>query len=201
MNWQNQYTPNIIFFFTSRITEQIHLLRTDRFKQIVIESLRWYMQKYMISLYGYVFMDNHFHLLLSAPTADGLRLCIQHTLRQSSTQMAESLEYFAGIRPNPPQFVANLPAFNPKYVEQAKQMLNVFARHANGTAKYAIWKEKARGIPIRSQAAFRVKLNYIHDNPVRAGIVKIAADYPYSSCKMIDSGEVGGLPIEFPEWW
>lgn len=34
---------------------------------------------------------------------------------------------------------------------------------------------------ISSEKQFRIKLEYIHNNPVKAGLVTTAVDYPYSS--------------------
>ncbi|MCP4424656.1 MAG: hypothetical protein GY803_09205 [Chloroflexi bacterium] len=84
---------------------------------------------------------------------------------------------------------------------RAQEILNVFANHARGKAQYAVWKEQARGIPIRTEKAFRVKLNYIHMNPVRAGIVAAPDEYAFSSFRSIYHGEKGYLPVSFPEWW
>jgi len=44
-----------------------------------------------------------------------------------------------------------------------------------------IWQHRFDDVAIYSDANFRTKLNYIHQNPVKAGIVKIAEEYEYSS--------------------
>ena len=36
---------------------------------------------------------------------------------------------------------------------------------------------------IHSDELFRVKLDYIHNNPVKAGLAKRAIDWPYSSAR------------------
>jgi putative transposase len=47
--------------------------------------------------------------------------------------------------------------------------------------KFAIWKRRFDDIVIYSQKQLRVKLEYIHNNPVKDGLVVEAADWPYSS--------------------
>ncbi|MCP4423783.1 MAG: hypothetical protein GY803_04760 [Chloroflexi bacterium] len=200
MKWKNFYEPNTIFFFTSRITDQIHILRTDAFKQIVIDVLRWYMAKHIISLYGYVLMSNHIHLLLSAPSAKGLEQYLQHTLRKSSLRITASLQYYTGQQPDPPQYVAKLPLYDSRHTERAQGILDIFASHAHGKAQYAVWKEQARGIPVRTEKAFQVKLDYVHMNPVRAGIVTAPDEYAFSSFRSVYLEGSGYLPISFPEW-
>ncbi len=200
MKWKNLYEANRIFFFTSRITEQIHILRTDQFKRILIDELLWYMNKHQISLYGYVIMDNHFHLLISAPSAQGLQQFMQHALRKSSVKIVAVLEYYAGIQSEPPEYVANLLPYNPKYAKQAQEILHIFSTHARGKAEHAVWKEQTRGIPLHTKKAFDVRLNYMHMNPVRAGMVSSPEMYAYSSFRAIYFDETTFLPISFAEW-
>lgn len=46
-----------------------------------------------------------------------------------------------------------------------------------------IWRKRFDDVVIVSQAVFDVKLNYIHDNPVRAGYVSQQAEWPWSSAR------------------
>jgi putative transposase len=47
--------------------------------------------------------------------------------------------------------------------------------------KYQIWERNPFGVELRSRDVFKQKLNYIHFNPVRAGLCPSAMDYLYSS--------------------
>jgi len=182
MKWKNYYQSHTIYFFTSRITEKIHILRTDDFKQIVADSLNKYLDKYAVSLYGYVIMDNHVHLLISAPTAEGVKRCVQQTLRDSSCKIIRKLESF----------------LDTQFASKAQSILQIFAKHSNGKAHYAVWKEQARGIPICTATVFHTKLDYIHNNPVRAQLVSEPSAYRFSSYLSIYQGEQGRLPIDSP---
>lgn len=143
MKWKNSYQPHTIYFFTSRITEKIHILRTDDFKQILVNSLNKYLDKYKVDLHGYVIMDNHFHTFISAPTAEGVQRCIQQTLRNSSYKISRKLENF----------------LETQFASQAQSTLQIFAKHANGKSRYAVWKEQARGVPISTSTVFQTKLD------------------------------------------
>jgi len=182
MKWKNYYQPNTLYFFTSRITEKIHILRTDDFKQIVVGSLQKYLDKYVVSLHGYVIMDNHIHILISAPTADGVKRCVQQTLRDSSCKMSRKLESF----------------LDTPFASQAQSILQIFAKHSNGKARYAVWKEQARGIPIDTPTVFHTQLDYIHNNPVRAQLVSEPSAYQFSSYLSIYQDKPGILPIKSP---
>ncbi len=137
------------------------------------------MEKYDVSLHGYVFMINHIHLLISVPTAEGVKRCIQYTLRESSRKITIDLESF----------------LDGQYANQARAILDVFAAHANGKAHYAVWKEQARGIPIWTRKIFEEKLKYIHENPIRAKTVSEPLNYSFSSFRAVYLNEEGILPI------
>jgi len=58
--------------------------------------------------------------------------------------------------------------------------------------KFRLWKQRFDDLIIVSEGQFRVKLAYIHNNPVKAGLVNDAKDWPYSSAgDWSDSG--GGI--------
>ncbi len=57
-------------------------------------------------------------------------------------------------------------------------MSSVYRAHANGASKLAIWKEQ---VPIATEKVLKTKIDYIHANPVRRGLVESPAVWPYSS--------------------
>ncbi|KHD09202.1 hypothetical protein PN36_12380 [Candidatus Thiomargarita nelsonii] len=97
-------------------------------------------------------MGNHIHILISAATTENVKRCVQQTLRDSSNKMIRKLESF----------------LDTQFASQAQSLLQTFAKHSNGKARYAVWKEQTRGIPIYTSTVFYTQLDYIHNNPVRA---------------------------------
>ena len=59
--------------------------------------------------------------------------------------------------------------------------LDTFAKHANGNAKLAIWKEQARAVGIISEHVLRTKIQYIHNNPVGRKLVDEPSQWLWSS--------------------
>jgi putative transposase len=51
--------------------------------------------------------------------------------------------------------------------------------HRSG--RYRLWQRGFDDFMISSEKQFKIKLEYIHNNPVKAGLVSDAVDYPYSS--------------------
>jgi putative transposase len=54
--------------------------------------------------------------------------------------------------------------------------------------KYQVWKRNALGVSLWSQPVFKQKLDYIHNNPVKAGLCRYAEDYKYSSAAFYEKG-------------
>ena len=47
--------------------------------------------------------------------------------------------------------------------------------------KYQLWQQDNHPIECYDNSITKIKLNYIHENPLRAGIVRSEWDYMYSS--------------------
>jgi len=61
---RNLYTKlNEVYFFTITVNNCQHLLQLEENKTIVVDSLRWLLQKGLVKISGYVIMPNHIHLM------------------------------------------------------------------------------------------------------------------------------------------
>jgi putative transposase len=49
--------------------------------------------------------------------------------------------------------------------------------------KHQVWQRDSLSIELRSKKVYEQKLNYIHNNPVKAGKCIIEEDYKYSSAR------------------
>jgi putative transposase len=62
-----------------------------------------------------------------------------------------------------------------------KEFPELFIDHSIWGDHFHLWKSRFDDFIIRNMEQFRIKMDYIHENPVRAGLVKRAADWKYSS--------------------
>jgi len=51
-----------------------------------------------------------------------------------------------------------------------------------------VWQRRFYDHAVRDDEDWRTKLSYLHDNPVRAGLVERGADYPWSSARFWETG-------------
>jgi len=79
-----------------------------------------------------------------------------------------------------------LEAVNMEPESRKEWMLNLFefsAKQHKRNEKYQVWTHENHAEIVYGNQLMDSKIRYIHDNPVRAGIVDRAEDYMYSSAK------------------
>ena len=108
-------------------------------------------------------MDNHIHLIWQPLGNDTLQT-IQHSFLKHTAQ----------------QFKLDLQKTNTDF-------LNRFKVNAKDRT-YQFWKRNSLSIELHSKKVFNQKLNYIHQNPVKAGLCKLPEEYHYSSAKFYATG-------------
>jgi putative transposase len=55
--------------------------------------------------------------------------------------------------------------------------------------KYQVWERNSLSVPLWTPKVFEQKLDYIHNNPVQAGLCKFPEDYNYSSAQFYERNE------------
>jgi len=106
----------------------------------LLEVLEESAKKHQVAIHAYVLMSNHFHVLATPQTGDGL-----------------------------PQMMQALGRSYVRYFNASQQR--------TGT----LWEGRYRSTVIQSERYLLACMVYIDLNPVRAGVVSRAQDYPWSS--------------------
>jgi putative transposase len=76
-----------IYFVTNRCSEARFFLRPDaRTTQIILDVLAYVASKYSVEIFGFIFMSNHFHMLLRAAELD-----LERFMRDFQSQLARRL--------------------------------------------------------------------------------------------------------------
>lgn len=60
---QGQMELQTLYFYTQTLAGFRHLLKDDNIKQILLQSLQFLVKNHLITVYGYVIMPNHIHLI------------------------------------------------------------------------------------------------------------------------------------------
>jgi putative transposase len=140
------------------------VLQDNLFKDIILESLNFLVGEKRVTVYAFAIMSNHFHLIWQM-TGDHTRDKVQRDfLKFTSQQILKHLKE-----------------------EQSSLLVNLAVNAKD--RKYQVWERNSLGIPLWSSAALYQKLDYIHNNPVKAGLCKYAEEYKYSSAKFYLMGK------------
>lgn len=170
--------PEDIYFVTFTIVDWIDLFTRPVYKDMIVESLAYCREHKGLEIHAYCLMTNHLHLLVSAQLPAKLADIIRDFKKYTNKQII-------------------------KLVEQENEsrrdwIMYRFQYHAKFNTRiqdHKVWQDGYHGIACDYPKILMQKLNYIHDNPVTAGIVNEPEHYKYSSA--IDyAGEKGLLDID-----
>jgi putative transposase len=155
---------NGLFYLTFQIVGWVDIFTRQIYRDIVIESLKYCQKNKDLYLYAYVIMSNHMHLLAQSETGD-----LSGIIRDFKSYTSKK---FLDIIQN-------------NIESRSDWMKLVFEYHGKYKSKQTnqIWTHDNHAEYIYSQKFLDQKLNYIHYNPVRAGIVLNPEDYLYSSAR------------------
>jgi|TARA_B110000977_G_scaffold132101_1_gene168224 REP element-mobilizing transposase RayT len=170
---------NALHFLTFSTVNWIDVFSGKKYRDIVIESLQYCQAEKGLELYGFVIMSNHIHLLVRAKEDYKLSAIMRDMKKHTSKKILKMIK---------------------ESNESRKEwLLSVMLEAGGKNSKkqtYQLWRNDNHPIELYKPETTRQKLNYIHNNPVEAGIVERAEEYVYSSAKNY-AGELGILNIEF----
>lgn len=147
-------------YITVVTKDRLPVFRTEAIKTIACKALDEARNSGKFLIFAYVIMLDHLHLLTNSPTTS-----------------ADVLRYTKGITAR--RVIDYLKA--PKYESSLAKL-----RHQDWKRehRYSLWQQEKNVFSIFSEAMFMEKVNYIHLNPVRAGLVERAIDYRWSSARI-----------------
>jgi REP element-mobilizing transposase RayT len=129
-------------------------------KDVIIENLKYCQVKKGLVIYAYVIMTNHIHLIVRSENeslSDAIRDFKKYVSKKLKKQLLEN------------------------YKESRKDWMKVvFEYHAKFNKRvgaFQLWTHDNHAILLDTKEKFESRENYIHLNPVRAGIVRNPEDY------------------------
>ncbi len=150
-------------FFTATIYEWKHVLAPDKYKSIITDCLRNMVDKKQIELNAFVVMASHVHLIWQ-PLQDFTPSQVQTVFTSFTSK----------------EIIKQLRIDNPGLLRTME--VNKYDR------THQVWKRRSLSIELFTEKVFLQKLEYIHDNPVKAGLVKYPEEYVYSSARFYHDG-------------
>ena len=171
-----------LHFITFAVVEWVDLFTRNLYKDVLIESLRYCQQNKGLLLYAWCIMSNHVHLIISSREGIKQEDIIRDFKKYTSKELLKLLE-------------------ENKHESRKNWMLWIFkkAGEKNSNNKnHQFWRHDNHPIELSSNRIMDQRLDYLHNNPVEAGIVEQPEDYLYSSARDY-AGINGLLKVEFIE--
>ena len=172
---RDQATPH---FLTFSIMGWIDIFSRKRYKDIIIESFKYCKQNKGLQIAAYVIMTNHVHTIWTAK-GNNLSDIVRDFKTFTSKAIIKSIETEPESRK-----------------EWLQYMLDYYAQRTNANDYFKVWTGNNHPEAIYTQNFFDTKLNYIHQNPVMAGIVSSPEHYIYSSATNYPDN-IGLLEMDF----
>jgi len=162
-----------VFFVTSTVVNWIPVFTKRIYFDTIIDSLKFCRKNKELKLHAYVIMENHIHMVASAPDLSGtLRALKGFTARQILELLKED---------------------NDRY------LLNEFAfyKQANkANSQHQFWQEGFYPKLIASPEMLHQKIEYVHNNPVKRGYVDAQEHWRYSSARNYNLGDHSVIEID-----
>ena len=151
-------TPGL--YITAVAKDRLPVFRTDAIKVITCKALDEARKSGKFAIYAYVIMPDHLH-----------------AITDSAIKPSKVLQYINGI-------------ISRRVIDHLKEHGHNASlrklRHEDKARgyRYSLWDHHNNVFSITSEDMFMQKVNYIHQNPVRAGLVERAEDYRWSSVRI-----------------
>jgi REP element-mobilizing transposase RayT len=150
-------------FITATVVDWIDVFTRKSYRDCIIECFDYCMKNKGMILYGYVVMSNHIHMIVQSKEGN-----LSDLIRDFKKFTAKTIL----------DKIQNEPESRREWMlERFKVATESHSRNKN----YQFWQYGNHPEEIYSNKFMWSKLDYIHLNPVRAGIVERASHYIYSS--------------------
>ncbi|MCP4404944.1 MAG: transposase [bacterium] len=147
-------------FLTCTIVNWLPIFSSRAVAQIILDSLQFLQEHERLTLYAYVLLENHLHLIASS-----------HALSQEIANFksftAKKIIHF----------------FTERHAQHILKLLREMKASHKHDRIYQLWQEGSHPELIQGEAMMRQKIEYIHNNPVKRGYVDEPAHWRYSSAR------------------
>ena len=154
-----------LYYLTFQVVGWADIFSRKCYRDIVVESLNYCRENKGLEIYAYVIMTNHIHLILRSSRSD-LSGAIRDLKRHTSRQILKTIN-----------------EVNESRREWLELVFKFHAKYNKRNGDKQLWTHENHAVELTSNEMIDSKINYIHQNPVRAGWVDEPENYLYSSAR------------------
>ena len=157
---------NATYFCTLTVTDWVDIFTRQVYRDIIVDSLNFCVQHKGLTIYSWVLMSNHLHLILSIAYPFRCSDFLRDFKKFTSKAIAEEVNNLTESRRT---WLLDLFHFEAKRTHRANN--------------YKVWRDSNHAIILDGTIDIWQKIHYIHENPVKNGLVTISSHYCYSSAR------------------
>ncbi|MGY3211051.1 REP-associated tyrosine transposase [Mucilaginibacter sp. HD30] len=166
MGFKYRITANDeLYFLTITVVDWIDVFTRKELCNDLVESLKYCQQNKGLIIYAWCLMPSHLHLIVSVNQGEFTLSDVMRDFKKfTSKRIIQSIIEIAESRR---EWLLRHFAYAGKYNPKIKN--------------YKFWQDGLHPIELTTSKFIEQKINYIHENPVTAGMVYRAEDYVLSS--------------------
>ena len=154
-----------LYFLTFQVVGWADIFSRKVYRDIVINSFDYSRKNKSLELFSYVIMTNHIHLIARSKNSD-LSGTVRDIKKHISKQVFKTINDIQESRR-----------------EWLEIIFKYHAKHNKRNLRMQFWTHENHAVELTTNKMIEERINYIHKNPVRAGLVLNEEDYLYSSAK------------------
>ena len=155
-----------LYFISFSVVYWIDLFIRNEYKEIILDSWRYCQQRKGLEIYGWCVMTSHIHMIVGTRERP-----LEKIIGEMKSYTSKSLR----------DEITNHPGESRK--EWILWLMNRAGMKNSNNNDWQLWIQHNHPIELRTKEMFYQKLEYIHQNPVKAGFVEKAEDYLCSSAR------------------
>lgn len=159
------HNPDGLYFVSFAVVYWLDVFTRNEYKDILVDSLTFCQKGKGMELVAWCIMTNHVHLIFRSANGEKPEKILGDFKRFTSKAVVKA------IRENPRE----------SRKEFLMEQFGKAASKSSNVNQYQFWRHDNKPIELWSNKVIHQKINYIHQNPVEAGLVFRAEDYVYSS--------------------
>ncbi|AXE20209.1 transposase [Runella rosea] len=173
--------PEGLCFVTFATVQWADVFTRSSYVDIVLESLRYCQKEKGLRIHAWCIMSNHLHLIISTKFGVHPSDVLRDFKKFTSKQIIAAIE-------------------DKEQPESRRDwLLWLFRQAGENNSKnttYQFWQQENHPIELSSNKFIDQKLAYIHENPVKVGIVDESWEYRYSSARDYMNNQKGLLEAD-----
>ena len=166
-----------LYFLTLQIVGWAVVFTRAVYRDMIIESFKYFRKTKGLKIYAYLIMSNHIHCIVSAN--DNLSDVIRDLKKFTDKEILKAIG--ENIQESRKAWLLMIFKYQAKFNKRVK--------------KFQFWTHENHTVELTSIEMIESRVNYIHQNPVRAGYVEQEHEFIYSSAKNFD-GQLALMEID-----